>query len=75
MFMCAHVYDVVLCGNTVKKCGSWPDWLATPDLRFLTANRLSLRIIVAHVVLLKINVVFIHALCMCNSCHIREVVQ
>ncbi|KAI5609388.1 protein NLRC3-like, partial [Silurus asotus] len=22
MFMCAHVYDVVLCGNTVKKCGS-----------------------------------------------------
>ena len=23
IFMCAHVYDVVVCGNTVKKYGSW----------------------------------------------------
>ena len=30
MFMCAHVYDVVLCGNTVRS------WLATPDLRHCT---------------------------------------
>jgi len=22
--MCVHVYDAALCGNTVKKCGSWP---------------------------------------------------
>jgi len=21
--MCVHGHDVALCGNTVKKCGSW----------------------------------------------------
>ncbi|KAI5086568.1 NACHT, LRR and PYD domains-containing protein 12-like [Silurus meridionalis] len=39
MFMCAHVYDVALCGNTVKKCGSrsltgWPPLLN--DLYYLS---------------------------------------
>jgi len=23
MFMRGHVYDMALCGNTVKKCDSW----------------------------------------------------
>ena len=32
MFMCAHVCDVALCGNTVKMWLLGSDWLATPNL-------------------------------------------
>jgi len=32
MFTCAHVYDVALCGNTVRNVALDPDWLATPGI-------------------------------------------
>jgi len=32
MLMCAHVYDVALCRNTVRMLLLVSDWLATPGL-------------------------------------------
>ena len=32
MFMCAHVYDVALCGNTIGNVAIG-NWLAIPDIK------------------------------------------
>ena len=32
MFICAHVYDVALCRNTVKMLLFVSDWLTIPDI-------------------------------------------
>jgi len=38
MLMCAHVYDVALCSNIVKKCGSW-SLTGLPPLLYIMGSR------------------------------------
>jgi len=33
MFVCIHVYDVALCGNTIRNMAVVSDWLATPGIK------------------------------------------